>query len=243
MVEVASKADIGYQDELWIGRTVASVTTWTQVYGLTELNAPQKVPEDIDVTHMQSPGRSRETIPGLLAIGDWSQDIQYWPGEAHDVLLEELAAKTETGDRELVQIEFLFVGGARRTYSGYVNEYTPSGSVGDVRNVTLGLKLFERTPTNARPIAPVITGVPTISGTATEGEELTASAASVTGTAPIARTWQWNRDGVQIAGATSAAYTLVTADVGASITVTQTETNAAGTVSATSAGTAAVAGL
>jgi hypothetical protein len=156
MVEVASKADIGYQDELWIGRTVDETTTWTQILGITELAAPQKVPEDIDVTHMQSPGRSRETIPGLLAIGDWSQDLQYWPGEAHDTLLEELAADTEAGERELVLIEFLFATGAtpkRRTYSGYVNEYTPNASVGEVRTVTLGLKLFDRQATNDRVIA------------------------------------------------------------------------------------------
>jgi hypothetical protein len=156
VVEVASKADIGYQDELWIGRTVSSTTTWTQILGITELAAPSKVPDDIDVTHMQSPGRSRETIPGLLAIGDWSQDLQYWPGEAHDTLLEDLAEQTETGDREIVQIEFLFATGAtpvRRTYSGYVNEYTPQGSVGEIRTVTLGLKLFDRVTPNPRTIA------------------------------------------------------------------------------------------
>jgi hypothetical protein len=240
MVEVASKADIGYQDELWIGRGTGSVT-WTQILGITELSAPQKVPEDIDVTHMQSPGRSRETIPGMLAVGDWSQDIQYWPGELHDVLLEELAAKSETGDRELVQIEFKFLGGARRTYSGYVNEYTPQASVGDVRTVTLGLKLFDRIA-SARPLPPTITGVPTISGTTTQGQTLTATAATVTGTGPITRTWQWNRNGSPIGSATNATYVLVAGDVGTVITVTQTETNAQGAASATSAPTASIAG-
>lgn len=156
MVEVASKVGIAYQDELWIGRTSGGTTTWTQILGLEELAAPSKVPEDIDTTHMQSPGRSRETAPGLLSIGDWSQDLQYWPGEPHDLVLEELYASTETGARELVEIEFLFENGAtpvRRTYSGYVNEYTPQGSVGDKRTVTLALKLFERITPNPRTIA------------------------------------------------------------------------------------------
>lgn len=147
MVEVVSEATVGWQEELWIGRTVASITTWTQILGLEELNAPSKPPEDIDVTHMQSPGRSRETVPGLLPVGDWSQDLQYWPGSNHDVLLEELAADTEAGNRETVQFEFLFTDGGtpvRRVYSGYVNEYTPQSPLGDKRMVTLGLKLFAR---------------------------------------------------------------------------------------------------
>ena len=155
MVEVASKVGIAYQDELWIGRTVATVTTWTQILGIEELAAPSKVPEDVDVTHMQSPGNSRETQPGLLSIGDWSQDLQYWPGESHDVLLEDLYGETESGTRELVLIEFLFENGAtpvRRTYQGYVNEYTPQGSVGDKRTVTLALKLFDRQAANVRVI-------------------------------------------------------------------------------------------
>lgn len=86
--------------------------------------------------------------------------------------------------------------------------------------------------------APVITGVPTISGTATVGNVLTASPASVTGTPSPTRTWQWRRDGVDIGGATASTYTLVAADYGVTITVRQTETNVAGTANATSAGTA-----
>lgn len=73
--------------------------------------------------------------------------------------------------------------------------------------------------------APVITGVPTISGTTGLGDVLTASPASVTGTPSPTRTWQWYRDGVAISGATNSTYTIVAADYGASITVTQTETN------------------
>lgn len=89
--------------------------------------------------------------------------------------------------------------------------------------------------------APAITGVPTISGTTTEGQTLTATAASVTGTPTPTRTWQWRRSGTAISGATSATYTLVAADVVETVTVVQIETNAAGTASAESAATATIA--
>lgn len=88
---------------------------------------------------------------------------------------------------------------------------------------------------------PVITGVPTISGTTTEGQTLTASPASVAGNPTPTRTWQWRRDGVDISGATSITYLLVTADVGTVISVRQIETNHQGSDDATSANTATIA--
>lgn len=84
---------------------------------------------------------------------------------------------------------------------------------------------------------PVITGVPTISGTADVGEVLTATAASVSGNPPPSTTWQWERDGTPIGGATSSTYTVVLADENAAITVVQTETNTQGSDTAESAAT------
>jgi hypothetical protein len=84
---------------------------------------------------------------------------------------------------------------------------------------------------------PAIDGVPTISGSTSQGATLTATAASVTGEPTPTTTWQWKRSGTPISGANSSTYTLVEADVGFTITVTQTETNAGGSASATSAAT------
>jgi hypothetical protein len=88
---------------------------------------------------------------------------------------------------------------------------------------------------------PVITGVPTIAGTPTDGETLTATAASVTSGTAATRAWQWLRGGAPIAGATSDTYLAVEADVGFTLAVRQSETNPRGTVSATSLATAPVA--
>lgn len=145
MIEVASQVGIGWQDELWIGRTASGggTTTWTQILGIETINTPEKVPEDVDVTHMQSPGRTRETIPGLLAAADWSQEIQYWPAHESQQLLETLAGLTEDGTKEDVHVEFV-VGGIRRTYRGYVSHFTPQSSVGEKRMATLAMKIFER---------------------------------------------------------------------------------------------------
>lgn len=91
------------------------------------------------------------------------------------------------------------------------------------------------------PFAPSISGVPTIGGGAVENQTLTATAAPISGIPVPVRTWQWQRNGVDISGATSSTYTLVTADVGTTIRVRQTETNSQGSASATSASTATIA--
>lgn len=159
MPQTAFAGDIAYDWELWIGRTSGDptpVTTWTQILGFTDLPFPDQVPEDIDVTHMQSPGRTRETIPGLLPVADWLQDKQLWPGHAGDTLLEALAVLTAAGTREDVLIEFNLdpAGGSlRRTYRGYVNSFTPTGTVGDVASASVSFKILDRQDTNERTIA------------------------------------------------------------------------------------------
>lgn len=155
MAQAASQAVLAYDWELWIGRTVASTTTWTQIYGFESLPFPDQVPEDIDVTHLQSPGRTRETMPGLLPVADWSQEKQMW-FDAGDDLLETLATLTATGTREDVLIEFnLDPDGTeiRRTYRAYVNQFTPTGSVGDKAMATVAFKILDRQASNTRTIA------------------------------------------------------------------------------------------
>jgi hypothetical protein len=86
--------------------------------------------------------------------------------------------------------------------------------------------------------APVITGVPTISGTTGLGDTLTFAAASVTGDPTPTRTWQVRRDGSPAGSPQSGnTYEIVSDDLGTDFTVDQIETNTAGSTSATSAAT------
>lgn len=154
MVETASQAEVAWNDELWIGPigSGTAITAWTQVLGVEEVGMPEKAPEDTDATHMQSPGRSRESIPGMLPVADFSQELQFWPEHASQVLLDELADLTEAGTPEHIRIEFN-VGGLRRTYRGYVNAFNPTGTVGEVRMASVTFKIFERVSPNPRVIS------------------------------------------------------------------------------------------
>lgn len=144
-VEVSSQVDISYQEELWIWRSTGSPAAWaaTQILGVETVAMPERTPDDIDVTHQQSPGRSRETIPGLMASADFSQELQFWPLHPSQIMLETLSGFTEAGTEEHVQVVFV-VGGITRAYRGYVTSWTPNSAVGEKRTATLAMKLFER---------------------------------------------------------------------------------------------------
>ena len=96
-------------------------------------------------------------------------------------------------------------------------------------------------------VAPANAVAPSISGTAREGQTLTAAPGTWTGTPTISYGYQWRRcdaagaSCVDIGGATGSSYTLGATDIGATVRVRVTGTNAAGSASATSAPTASVA--
>jgi hypothetical protein len=80
--------------------------------------------------------------------------------------------------------------------------------------------------------APVNSVAPALSGTAQEGQTLTCSTGTWSGTPTY--TYQWKRNGSNIGSATNSTYVLVTADVGQSIKCTVTATNALGSSNADS---------
>ena len=88
------------------------------------------------------------------------------------------------------------------------------------------------------------TGSVTITGTASQGQTLIAATSSISdpdGPVNLIFIYQWKRDSTAISGATSSTYVLKQADVGATITVTVSWTDAGGaTESLTSAATSTV---
>ena len=88
---------------------------------------------------------------------------------------------------------------------------------------------------------PVNSVLPAITGDAYQGETLSVSDGTWSNT-PDTYTYQWNRDGVAISGATEDEYELVLADVGAVITCTVKATNSGVSAVAVSEGTDPVLG-
>lgn len=91
-------------------------------------------------------------------------------------------------------------------------------------------------------LVPVNTSIPTISGTAQVGQTLTGTNGTWS-QSPTSYSYQWNRTGSPIGGAIFLTYNPSAADIGSTLTLTVTATNAAGSsVPATSLPTSAVTG-
>jgi thermitase len=94
--------------------------------------------------------------------------------------------------------------------------------------------------------APADTAPPAISGTPQDGQKLTASSGTWSGSTPMSYAYQWNRCSSTggscsaISGATSTGYTATSADVGDTLTVAVTASNSAGSAAAASAPTGSV---
>ena len=90
---------------------------------------------------------------------------------------------------------------------------------------------------------PVNTVAPVVSGTATVGQTLTTTNGTWLGAPAPTFTYQWQRSGSNISGATSSTYVLVSADQANTIRCVVTATNPLGAVSANSNSTASVTAL
>lgn len=88
--------------------------------------------------------------------------------------------------------------------------------------------------------APTVTTAVGVSGSTSRGQTLAAVPGEYAGGGTVVRGYQWLRGGVPISGANQENYTTTDEDVGAAISVTETATNAGGSVSSTSAETAAI---
>jgi hypothetical protein len=119
-----------------------------------------------------------------------------------------------------------------------VVEATANGSSTDAESAQTAVVTGAAGPSNS--------SLPTISGNTVEGQALTASNGTWSGTTPISYTHRWRRCDANgsscstISGATSNQYTLVQDDVGRRIRVEVTASNAGGSSTATSAATGAI---
>lgn len=108
--------------------------------------------------------------------------------------------------------------------SGFVAENWVAGTTHNVRLLTGSLKPNDTIRSVSLPFTvtlPSLTGsTPKISGTATFGKTLTAKPGTWTKKTKLS--YQWNRDGLAISGATKSTYKAAVADVGTKLTVTVT---------------------
>ncbi|SNT76713.1 phage tail tube protein [Paracoccus seriniphilus] len=128
---------IGYGSRVRIG--VGETPTWTELEFVGDIDMPDEQIDEIEVTHMKSPGRRKQFISGLTDGGEVSIPMNYIPGSATDVLLLGLKASGET-----VQVEItLTETGTPEIYAGFLKGYARTAPVNDKMMATATFRLSE----------------------------------------------------------------------------------------------------
>ncbi len=96
--------------------------------------------DQIDVTHMQSPNRTREFISGLNDPGECSFDMNFIPGStSDDRIFELLNLPTGTSRRRACRISF--PNGVTWSFNGEVTGYEPTVPFDDKMTATVTFKV------------------------------------------------------------------------------------------------------
>jgi len=186
-----------------------TVTTATRDYTVNVVNVND--PASGALTVSGTPAQGETLTADTSAISDedgvgtinyqWYRDGELITGEASSELT---LSQADVGSAISADISYVDGSGATETFE--------SASTAVVTN------------TNDAP-----TGVPVITGTFSQDRELSVDTSSIADADGLGDfSYQWNRDGAAIEGATAATYTLIEADVGANISVTVSYTDGYG---------------
>lgn len=129
---------IGYGSGVRIGR--GATPAWTVVNLVGDLELPDEVADDVEVTHMKSQGRRKQYIAGLIDSGELTIPTNYIPGSETDTLFQELKV---SGENVLVEITITETG-VPETFAGFLKSYSRSVPVNDKMTANAVFRLSEQ---------------------------------------------------------------------------------------------------
>ena len=146
--EVARDSLLGFGTRLEVEDTAGQ---WRTLAGVMDIDGPELATDDVEVTHQESPGATKEYRPGLKEGGAVTFDVVFLPGgTAHgtgDLGLAGLYASravrqwrlvwpTADGDR----------GGVQWSFCGFINAFKPAAPLADKLSASVSIKV-SGTPT------------------------------------------------------------------------------------------------
>lgn len=140
-----TQAMIGYGTKFYLEND-ASPPTLEELAEIVNVTPPNDSIAMLDATHMQSPNRTMEFVPGLTDPGSAGFVMNFIPGSNADVALQ---AWRTSGARK--QCRIVFPNGVTWTFSGLLESYQPEAAVADVMRATVGIKVTGSTVPGTSP--------------------------------------------------------------------------------------------
>lgn len=120
--------------------TYTATSSPTKLGEIQNVTPPQPSKDAQETTHMESTGRGRTYVGGLINHGAPTFTLHWTPGNATDALLRTIAA--EATNREW-RITFPVQGGSdvTCTFSAVLTSYTPDSPLGEVQSGSITLQV------------------------------------------------------------------------------------------------------
>lgn len=139
----ATEARIGWGGKLYVStdNTEANLTEITEV---VECGFPADEVDEIEATHLQSPGRRKEYVAGLIDGGEFTATRNFIPGDASDLLLADALADGTTRKVRIVVPDNSGTGAADWNFvvSAFVKKYAPDNmTAGEVIRSTITFRV------------------------------------------------------------------------------------------------------
>jgi predicted secreted protein len=116
-----SDAKLGYGSRFYMAAT-AGASALTKLAEVTSVSLPNEQIAEVEVTHYESPGRTREYIAGLNDAGEITIGMNYLPGSDTDDLI--VAAKADGAVRTMrITVPDGSTNGQHFTFPGFVRGY------------------------------------------------------------------------------------------------------------------------
>lgn len=135
-------ATIGYGSLFEVSDSAASPNSpleWVSVGEVASIKPPSSTTDQIDVTHMQSPGGRREFVAGLIDSGECSFEMNYVPGSTGDQLLLAILALAPGLRARVCRITY--PNYVSDTFTGVLMTYEPTVPVDDKMTATVTFKV------------------------------------------------------------------------------------------------------
>lgn len=196
MAETQVAIGYGHVLEIALASAPSSFTYIREVFSATP---PNETDDNVEATHMQSPGRRREYVAGLSDGGETSYEMNFVAGSATDAFIRSIRNKK-------IIARDTFANGVQISYPALRQSYEISVPNDDKQTATLGLKV-SGDPYVSAVAAPRNLVAPTISGTAQVGVVLTLVPGDWAGATGLTYQWQADTGGngtfANVSGATS----------------------------------------
>lgn len=127
-----SDASIGYGSQY----AIHDGSTYVPLAEVYNIEPPQFESDDVDVTHMASPNRTREVIPGLINPGNVTIDMNFVPNSPADQRVRELLVSGEKLSHRIT-----YPNGTTETFTASVKGYAPAVPNEDKMTATVTMRV------------------------------------------------------------------------------------------------------